>query len=104
MVGAAIGAGGAVPAQIVASIFTARRETDRLKWDKQRQDTEWELQKDERFLALKQDLYANFAAVASGTNSASTQYSASIERCRSRREKFVISTTTTVAKTWRSSR
>lgn len=62
--GAAIGAGGAVLAQTVSAIFTARRESARLKWEMQRQDAEWELRKDERFLAVRRELYVSFSAVA----------------------------------------
>jgi len=64
IVGAAIGAGGAVLAQITASVFNARREREQLDWEKQRQGREWELHRLERFQDLKQDLYASYSLIA----------------------------------------
>ncbi len=63
IVGAAIGAGGAVIAQVTSAVFTARRETARLAWDRQRQEREWKMQEGERFLNLKQELYASYAVL-----------------------------------------
>jgi hypothetical protein len=64
IVGAAIGAGGAVIAQVTSAVFTARRETARLIWEKERQAREWKMREDERFLHLKQELYASYAVLA----------------------------------------
>jgi hypothetical protein len=63
IVGAAIGAGGAVIAQITAAVFTARRERRQLDWDKERQAREWKMREDERFLSLKQDLYTSYSVL-----------------------------------------
>ena len=64
VIGAAIGAGGAVLAQVVTSVFTGRRETQRLEWERGRQDREWEIRRAERFLDLKRELYSDFLAQA----------------------------------------
>ena len=50
IIGAAIGAGGAITAQITTAIATARRERSRLAWEKERQDREWKLREEERWL------------------------------------------------------
>ena len=63
-VGALIGAGGAVAAQIVASIFTAHREDRRLNWEKERQDRDWKMRRAERFLSVKQDIYSRYIHLA----------------------------------------
>ncbi len=67
VVAAAIGAGGvvggAVITQITWVVFTARRERTRLDWDTDRQEREWKMRKEERFLHLKQELYSNFIRV-----------------------------------------
>lgn len=55
--GAAIGAGGAVAAQITASIFTSRSE-------RTRQQREREIRKNERLFALKQETYGSFTFLA----------------------------------------
>jgi hypothetical protein len=64
IIGAAIGASGAVLAQITVSIFNGRRESRRLRWEKDRQEREWELRRAERFLDLKRELYSDFIAHA----------------------------------------
>jgi hypothetical protein len=61
---AAIGAGGAVLAQVVTSAFTGRREARRLEWERGRQDREWEIRRAERFLDLKRELYSDYLAHA----------------------------------------
>lgn len=61
IIAAAIGAGGAVIAQVTTAVFTARRENARLTWEQERQAQEWGLRKAERFLTLKQELYSNYA-------------------------------------------
>lgn len=63
IVGAAIGAGGAVIAQVTSAVFTARRETARLQWEKQRQVREWKMREAERFMTSKQELYSRYLAV-----------------------------------------
>jgi len=60
--GALIGAGGAIVAQITTAIATARRDGSRLDWEKERQDSEWGLREEERFLAVKQEVYASLGA------------------------------------------
>jgi hypothetical protein len=49
LVGAAIGAGGAVVAQVTSAVFTARRETARLEWEKGKHERELKLRESERF-------------------------------------------------------
>ncbi|MEU7712960.1 hypothetical protein ACIA8B_13495 [Micromonospora chalcea] len=60
LLGAAIGAGGAVAAQIVAASFTARRENERLAWEKDKQQQEWRLRRAEQFLDTKRELYSRY--------------------------------------------
>jgi hypothetical protein len=60
LIGAGIGAGGAVLAQVVASIFTGRRDTERLRWEQARQDREERLRREERFIELKRELYGRY--------------------------------------------
>lgn len=62
IIAAAIGASGAVTAQITTAIATAKRERSRLEWEKERQDREWKIHEEERWLAEKQQLYATFGA------------------------------------------
>lgn len=64
VIGAAIGAGGAVIAQVASAVFTARRESTRLKWEQQRQAREWKLREAERFIDTKRELYSNFLGQA----------------------------------------
>jgi hypothetical protein len=64
IIAAAIGAGGAVAAQITTAIATAKRERSRLEWEKDRQDREWKVREEERFLAVKQDLYTSYGVAA----------------------------------------
>ncbi len=64
IVGAAIGAGGAVIAQITSAVFTSRRERRQLDWNKERQAREWKMREDERFLSLKQELYTSYSVLA----------------------------------------
>jgi hypothetical protein len=64
IVGAAIGAGGAVAAQITVSIFAGRRETKRLNWERERQDLDWQIREAERFLSVRQDLYGQYVDLA----------------------------------------
>lgn len=58
IIGAVIGAGGAVITQIVAAAATGRQEQTRLDWEMRKQEREWALRKHERFLTLKQELYS----------------------------------------------
>ena len=64
IIGAGIGAGGAVIAQIISSVFNAKRERRQLDWETKRQERAWEMQQEERFLKLKQELYATVALTA----------------------------------------
>jgi hypothetical protein len=64
IIGAAIGAGGAVLAQITASVFLGRTDTKRLRWERQRQLQDWDIRRAERFLDLKRQLYSEFALIA----------------------------------------
>jgi hypothetical protein len=64
IIGAAIGAGGAVIAQVVSSLFTARRERGQLDWERNRQEHEWKMRKEERFLILKQEAYGSVMLMA----------------------------------------
>ena len=50
-------------AQVTSAIFTARRETERLSWEKHRQERDWRLRESERFLSLKQELYSRYIAL-----------------------------------------
>jgi hypothetical protein len=63
IVGAAIGAGGAVFAQITASIFTARRESARLEWEQERQNRDWKMRESDRFMIHKQELYSRYLSI-----------------------------------------
>ena len=60
IVGAAIGAGGAIIGQIAASMFTARRERARLAWEQERQQRDWDIRDTERFFGLRHELYAAY--------------------------------------------
>jgi hypothetical protein len=64
IIGAAIGAGGAVIAQVISSAFTAKREHKQLDWETKRQEREWEMRQEERFLKLKQELYSSLTFTA----------------------------------------
>jgi hypothetical protein len=64
IIGAGIGAGGAVIAQIISSVFNAKRERRQLDWETKRQERAWKMQQEERFLKLKQELYATVALTA----------------------------------------
>ena len=57
---AALGAGGAVAAQVVAAIFTARRESKRLRWDQDRHTEEDALGRAKLFAAEKRELYGRY--------------------------------------------
>ena len=63
IVGAAIGAGGAIIGQITASMFTARRERARLAWEQERQQRDWDIRETERFFGLRHELYAAYYGV-----------------------------------------
>lgn len=64
IIGAAIGAGGAVLAQITAQVFSGRRDARRLQWEQDRQEREWDDHRGERFLDLKRELYSDYLAHA----------------------------------------
>jgi hypothetical protein len=63
VIAAGIGAGGAVIAQVITSLFTARRENQRLEWEKARQEREWKLREAERFLDIKREMYSRYIAL-----------------------------------------
>jgi hypothetical protein len=76
LIGAAIGASGAVAAQIVSSWFTARREAWRLQWEREQQvrrdparvfdqRRDDERRTSERFLDIKRELYSRFLTLCS---------------------------------------
>jgi hypothetical protein len=60
---AAIGAGGAVMAQIVSAVITGHRDTKRFQWEQETKDRELEMQKAERFLNQKQELYSSYGSL-----------------------------------------
>lgn len=60
LMAAAMGAGGAVLAQIIGSAFTARRESKRLEWEKSAKQQEWGHERAQRFLDQKRDLYGQY--------------------------------------------
>lgn len=60
---AAIGAGGAVLAQVVAQAFAAHRESRRFKWDKERKLIEDEQARHAQLLDLRMRLFTRFAAI-----------------------------------------
>jgi hypothetical protein len=66
IIGAAIGAGGAVIAQVTTGAFTSRRERVRLNWEVAKQEREWGLHTEERFLSVKQELYVGYALICNG--------------------------------------
>ena len=63
LIGAGIGAGGAVFAQIISASFTARRENSRLLWEKEKHDRELSMRESERFVSLKQELYSRYISL-----------------------------------------
>ena len=63
LLAAAIGAGGAVVAQVIAALFTARREAARLEWEKSKQEHDWKLRETDRLLAAKQALYSRYISL-----------------------------------------
>ena len=63
LIGAALGAGGAVFAQVIAALFTARREAARLAWEQHKQERDWKLHESDRFLSLKQELYSRYISL-----------------------------------------
>jgi hypothetical protein len=65
VLGALIGAGGAVIAQVASSVFTGRRESKRFAWEQGKQERDWEMREAERFLHVKQDLYSRYLSQAS---------------------------------------
>ena len=63
LIGAAIGAGGAIISQVIAAIFTARREGARLMWEKAKQEHDWKLREEDRLLVAKQTLYSRYVSL-----------------------------------------
>jgi hypothetical protein len=63
LIAAAIGAGGAVIAQVIAAFFTARREAARLVWEESKQEHDWRLRETDRLLAAKQTLYSRYISL-----------------------------------------
>lgn len=64
IIAGAIGAGGAVTAQIIASVVTGLKDTKRFNWEREKQEREWKNHEREQFLAHKQQLYAEYLVVA----------------------------------------
>lgn len=60
---AAIGAGGAVAAQIISSVVTGRRDTKRFDWERQRQERDWKIHESDRFMTHKQELYSRYLSI-----------------------------------------
>lgn len=63
LIAAGIGAGGAVIAQVIAALFTARRETARLAWEKSKQEQDSKHRESDRLLAAKQALYSRYISL-----------------------------------------
>lgn len=67
VISGAVGAGGAVIAQVVSAIFTARRESKKLRWDKTVLEREWKHRTLERFDEVKTKVYAEFLSLLYST-------------------------------------
>jgi hypothetical protein len=63
LLGAAIGASGAVVAQVISALFTARREAARLAWEQEKEERNWKFREAERFLSMKQELYSRYISL-----------------------------------------
>lgn len=60
LLAASLGAGGAIVAQVIAALFTARRETKRLNWERERAEQADHLAIDARFLDLRREVFARW--------------------------------------------
>lgn len=60
LLAALTGAGGAIFAQVVASVFASRRDGKRLEWEVATHEREWDRQQTERFRDIKRGLYSRF--------------------------------------------
>src|ERR1700729_3401894 len=65
VLGAVIGSGSAIVAQVIALIAEGKRERKRVQREQERFDRELELGKEEGFLDIKQDLYSRLGLLAS---------------------------------------
>ncbi len=74
IVAGAIGAGGAVAAQIISSVVTSRKDSKRFdwerderkkdrNWEREKQEREWKMQEAERFLDIKREMYGRLNRV-----------------------------------------
>jgi hypothetical protein len=76
-VAAALGAGGAIAAQVVAAAFTARRETRRLRWDQDRHKEESRRARAQQFAADKRELYGRYLRLSYPQIAAALEYTRS---------------------------
>ncbi|MGW7684883.1 hypothetical protein ACWGID_29355 [Kribbella sp. NPDC054772] len=60
LIGAGIGAAGAVAGQVVAAVFTGRRESKKLEWEKQQAIERRQSEQKARFLDTKRVAYARY--------------------------------------------
>jgi hypothetical protein len=61
---ASVGALGAIGGQVVAAIFTARRETRRLLWEQEQAKRAERLARTERFVELRREIFSRFLSAA----------------------------------------
>ena len=73
LLAAALGAGGAVAAQVIGGYFTARHETKRLAWEQQRAAEQDQQAQAKRFFDVKREKYATFLLVVRDTLAALNQ-------------------------------
>ncbi|MBB3044514.1 hypothetical protein [Nocardioides soli] len=57
IIGAALGAGGAVTAQVIGSFFTLRKDRERFEWEREQADAAREAARKSRFADEKRSLY-----------------------------------------------
>lgn len=65
LIGAAIGAAGAVGAQAVGSVFTQRATNARFAWEKEQAEHREQAERAARFLDVKRDMFSRFLAAHS---------------------------------------
>ncbi|GAB3423501.1 hypothetical protein [Flindersiella endophytica] len=58
VISGAVGAGGAVAAQVVSAIFTARRENKKLAWDEKLEQERRQVERERQFVVAKREIYA----------------------------------------------
>ncbi|MET3974050.1 hypothetical protein [Cellulosimicrobium sp. 4261] len=74
---AALGASGAIAAQVVAATFTARREARRLRWDQERHEEESRRARAQQFAADKRELYGRYLRLSYPQIAAAIEYTRS---------------------------